>query len=189
MSRIPSTFEIFMSEPILWLGIFIISIPLIFVVVSTVINAKVINHLDPENANFIAVWEANFSADKRRYKKEFRKKVNQLTAKYPAVRKFLYYKYNITKIDTAIVIDERYQKWICIYNEKMPVLSFSEIVGTEAIENDGQICVLIYTKNELVPEIRIDVSDSDSAERLMKTFSDMRTSVQNNLYKYVNDRL
>ena len=175
--------DILIKEPFFWIFILVILGLLSPFIVGTISMITVYKHDDPDNFNWEAVREANFSADKRRYKKEFRKKVNQLTAKYPAVRKFLYYKYNITKIDTAIVIDERYQKWICIYNEKMPVLSFSEIIGTEAIEDDGQICVLIYTQNELFPEIRIDVYDRASAENLMNTVTNMRDSVQNNLYK------
>ena len=36
------------------------------------------------------------------------------------------------------------------------------------------MCVLIYTKNELFPEIHIDVYDRASAERLLNTVNNMR---------------
>ena len=171
--------DILIKEPFFWGFILVILGLLSPFIVGTISMIKVLKQEDPENFNFKAVWNANFSADKR----QFRKKVDQLKAEYPAVNNFARLGYTVTKFDTAIVIDERYQKWICIYNEKMSALSFSEISGTEAIEDNGKISVLIYTANESFPEIRIEVCDSDTSERLMKTVNDMRLYFQNNIYK------
>ena len=184
MKHIPSNFEIFMSEPMLWVGIFTIICPLLPIILPPIIGIFVAKREDPENANFKAVWEANFSfvhklADRIKSSKESKR----LADKYPAVNKFVHLGYKVTKFDTVIAIDERNYKWVCVNVLNMPVLSFSDIIESEIVEDKELTRVIIYTKNEFVPEININVYDRIVAESLIKTVNNMRASVQNNLYK------
>ena len=153
-------------------------------IVGTVSTIMVLKKEDPDNFNWNAVWEANFSfvhklVDRIKSSKESKR----LTDKYPAVNKFVHLGYKVTKFDTVIAIDERNYKWVCVNVLNMPVLSFSDIIESEIVEDKELTRVIIYTKNEFVPEIYINVYDRIVAESLIKTVNNMRASVQNNLYK------
>lgn len=152
-------------------------------IVGLITTANKLKHEDPENFSWKAVWKANFLFDENSYKIELREKVVQRFGEDSVMSKLVNLQHNVLKLNTAIVIDKNNQKLMCIYNKKMPVLDFYEITGTMIVEEDeGQIYVLIYTRNELFPEISINVYDRTSAEGLIKTLNDVRASAQNNLY-------
>ena len=187
MWNTPSNFEVFISTPILWVAAFMIICPLLPLILPPIIGIFTAMREDPENANLKAILEANFSFVHKfiDYIQSKRKPTvsEKLAKEFPAVYKFVYnYGCRVTKFDTILAIDERKKKWVCINDSDMPVWNFSDIDDAEFIEEEKRFYILIRTKRKSFPEIRIESYDKASAERLLNTVNNMRTSVQNNLY-------
>lgn len=177
------TFNDLINHPILWLGILIIALPALVIILPIIITLIVARHDDPENFNLKTIIDTNFPTVPKCFDKIKSKRMlsvsDKLSNEYPAVKAFVEQGYKVTKFETAIVIDEHRQKWICINNADMPVLDFSEIIDTELISKEKYFFILIHTTNISCPKIRIDAYDRAAADRLLNTVKNMCISAGN----------